>query len=199
MIIWVVTQEHENVEWEENSMAGKAKFRGKPIINKDLMKPGESLKEFFIRRYDYLVQDIDKIFTNSGFVVGQVVYMGDSAWIIGNVVDIDEEYISLEYWIPVYPETVGRFAGRLDDNGTEIYHGDIVNWTFSGFSGNFYDGSRVGVVKWSDEFLAFVIADGVDDDFSRRDLIYFGDACQSSEETKIIGTMYDNPELLEVE
>lgn len=109
-------------------MDKKVKFRGKPIIDTELMEPGEGLKEFFCRRYDCSEQTAD-VFTNDGFVVGQVVYRGDSAWIVGQVVDVGEEYIALEYWIPVIPETVGEYTGIKDKNGVRVFVGDVVSYS----------------------------------------------------------------------
>ena len=54
---------------------------------------------------------------------------GDSAWIVGQVVDVGEEYIALEYWIPVIPETVGEYTGIKDKNGVRVFVGDVVSYS----------------------------------------------------------------------
>lgn len=37
-----------------------------------------------------------------------------------------EKFLSIGQWCEVVPETVGRFTGRYDDQGTEIYTGDKI-------------------------------------------------------------------------
>ena len=100
----------------------------------------------------------------------------------------------------VDPETVGQYTGKKDDYNTEICHGDIIDFEFIGFNGDFYSEMRRGVVKWSEEDCAFVIADNLENVYyDDGDLILFGDAWRASGDTKVVGNMYDNPELLEVE
>jgi hypothetical protein len=92
---------------------------------------------------------------------------------------IDEEYISYK----VDPESVGEFTGLLDKNSKEIYEGDIVDnaWgrgqiIFEGGGFNIYLGT------------ARNLPDG-----SLRNYIDFPDI---RAEMEVIGTIYENPELL---
>lgn len=71
-------------------------FRGKPNLNEERM---EELKPYVKGYYDGI------------FVYGNII---NNDWIVGEVVDSDEEWIALEYWIPVIPETVGQFTGLYD-------------------------------------------------------------------------------------
>lgn len=40
------------------------------------------------------------------FVYGSLVFEGDEPYIVGPVVEVNEDYIALEWWVPVDPTTV---------------------------------------------------------------------------------------------
>lgn len=86
----------------------------------------------------------------------------------------------------VDPETVGQYTGLRDKNGKRIFEGDIIEVD------RVYDTPqpqpRRFTVEWEESsgFFHLTIWDGGD---------YFID----TNHCKVIGTIYDNPELLEVE
>lgn len=86
-----------------------------------------------------------------------------------------EDYVALEQWAPVIPETVGQFTGLDDRYGKDIYEGDI-GW---------YEHYEVyGVVKYDESNFLFIFEYLVDD-------LY-----ENNKSIEIVGNKYDNPELL---
>ena len=121
------------------------------------------------------------------WTTGYLIRYGRKAWILHPEGIVSSHYDILGKWVEreiprafvveVIPETVGQFTGLHDKNGKEIYEGDIV------------------LMKEGDEFwICKVIYDppdfvAVDNKENRYFLKHFN--------PKIIGNIYDNPELLE--
>jgi uncharacterized phage protein (TIGR01671 family) len=81
----------------------------------------------------------------------------------------------------VIPETVGQYTGLLDKNGKKVFDGDIVEaYNLLGES------EGIGVVRWSDTFAGWHI--------SKTKSMY----CANIMSYKIIGNVFDTPELVEV-
>ena len=76
-------------------------------------------------------------------------------------------------------------TGLLDKNGKEIFEGDIVDYK-----------GREAVVKWHGSYASFIyrFVDGLKERVSEWDPLFL--ACYNFE---VIGNIYENPELLEVE
>ena len=81
----------------------------------------------------------------------------------------------------VVPETVGEYTGLKDQNGKKIFERDIVTYI-----------GEVCVVKWDDETAKFVLE-------NKNLLCDFEEVWCNRFKVKvvIIGTAYDNSELLE--
>lgn len=85
-------------------------------------------------------------------------------------------------WLFVTPDTIGQFTGLYDENGKEIYEGDILKWKA--------DNRLYAVIfKWG-MFYASVEVCNQD--------IYGGfplHALADEKGIEIVGNIYDNPEL----
>ena len=77
----------------------------------------------------------------------------------------------------VRPDTVGQFTGLLDKNGNEIYEGDILD--FNGI---------IVEIRFVRGVFAFLVKGDLDEELC-------GD-CRTELFAKVIGNVYDNPELL---
>jgi uncharacterized phage protein (TIGR01671 family) len=94
-------------------------------------------------------------------------------------------------WNRVNPETIGQFTGLTDKNGTKIFEGDIIDasaewWDASGPAGH---DSPIIAVTWNNDLCGF-------DPFANYDCDCGVYIC--ADNCKVIGNIYDNPELLEV-
>lgn len=88
----------------------------------------------------------------------------------------------------VIPDTLGRFTGLTDRNGVKIFEGDIIKHTQVYLHGTV---ESIGYVKWSTAYACW-LAGGYTN--GRADM-FLGD---QSYRLEVLGNIYDNPELMEV-
>lgn len=104
------------------------------------------------------------------------------SFIINEVIEANEQYITIGSWCPVDNESVGRFTGLFDDNLVEIYEKDILG-TKDGLLNGFVE-YRKDLGMWTNSLIRY-------NNFERL--------CSVASDREIIGNIYQNPELLEVD
>lgn len=122
------------------------------------------------------------------WVEGYVVKHGDRWWIYTGEVYIVEGCTN-EYGLPlthavkyeIEPETLCQYTELPDKNGKKIFEGDIVKHKSA---------QLLGVVKYSEKYMQFIV-DDIDD--GEQDCSGFINGVE------IIGNIFDNTELLEVQ
>ncbi|MEF2243992.1 YopX family protein [Paenibacillus sp. IITD108] len=117
--------------------------------------------------------------------------------IVGDIVEWDNEYFCTEFWCKVDPSTVGQYTGLKDKNGKEIYEGDIMDY----FAYVMCHERREGIVCFDRNKCTYKI---VPYDMYRLNAgngSYTGHAFDSTicANSEVIGSIHDNPELLEAE
>jgi len=138
----------------------------------------------------------DDFFSDSGKLIykkGEWVYgyLANPDVIVGGICDMDENYISFDWWVTVDPITVGQYTGLTDKNRKKIFEGDIVRTK---------DGDIKKII-YKDYWGAFGVQYGLLFDKESGKHVkahgglshFYGD----SQFYEVIGNIHDNPELLE--
>lgn len=113
---------------------------------------------------------------------GHLIEDRGRAFIINEVVEANEQYITIGSWCPVDIESVGRFTGLFDDNLAEIYEKDIIG-TKDGLLNGFVE-YREDLGMWTNTLIRY-------NNFERL--------CRVASDREIIGNVFENPELLEAD
>lgn len=115
---------------------------------------------------------------------GYLIADGEQAFIINEVIEANEQYITIGSWCPVDPKTIEQSTGLFDKNGKEIFEKDILD----------YNGRKV-IVKWHGSYASFIyeFVDELQNRTTELKPLYL-----SYYKFEVIGNIYENPELLEV-
>lgn len=101
--------------------------------------------------------------------------------------------------VEVDPETVGQYTGLEDMNKRKIFEGDIVKYQFDNDDCPFPNKNTkpiIGKIFFSDFRASFSVTAGRNGSTAiNNDLFRY---VQNGNRVKVIGNIYDNPELLEV-
>ena len=96
------------------------------------------------------------------------------------------EVVECEYY-EIDPETLCQYTGKSDEDRKKIFEGDIVGFidlysTESGYS----ESSCLGEVVWSEEECCFHVTNRLS-----------AESCEVLDECKVVGTVFDNKEILD--
>lgn len=168
-------------------------FRGKPTSKLDYTK------------FEPIFPDVFK----NGLIYGSLVVTKDKYYIAINIVCISQQNLinsKTATLIEVIPETVSQYTGLTDKNGKKIFEGDIVKtqpFSDRPYSSKAKYKKHIGVVEYR---IRHFKNHFYEQDYEARwrvTIIDYGKfTCYNWNEffkCEIIGNIYDNPELLEVE
>ena len=105
-----------------------------------------------------------------------------------NVFRLDGELAKILIAHEVLSETIGRFFGLTDKNGTKIFEGDFLKYKLKERINDVY---IYGHVVYNQDTCEFVVSSIVEE-FIIPDKDFFNNI----EDIEVIGNIYDNPELL---
>ena len=134
-----------------------------------------------------------------GWAYGQLAYdVNGNAYIIQEV-ELDSSYgleettLFATMWYRVDKETIGQYTGLKDENGKEIYEGDIIYFSYDMFVGNFDTFIAKGKVVFEEGAFYVEVFENERTTKDEAYLLY----TINLDTIEVIGNIYDNPELLE--
>lgn len=134
------------------------KFRGKSVM---------TIEELDTRGFEH----------KNGWFYGNLVMYGNMPYIVGDFIEVGEDYTVNEFWVPVHPTSVGQYTGLKDSKRKEIYEGDIFR-DIDGF---------LWKVSFSDGGF---IAEGGEWNLTEALIEFVPDHCE------VIGNIYEHSHLL---
>lgn len=125
---------------------------------------------------------------------GLLAHIGN-AWYISNKAGIPTAF-------EVIPSTIGQYTGLTSENGTKIFEGDIVKYiNDESLKGKIVmEAGAFGIATKEEISVIFESSCHNDNFVSLWEMIWNSDDINSTcIDVEVIGNIYDNPELLEVE
>src|SRR5699024_8954343 len=129
---------------------------------------------------------------DNGWFYGNLVMYGDTPYIVGDFVEVDQEYTVNEFWVAVHPESVGQFTSLKDKNGTEIYEGDVVQYLKHKRIYHDYE-NESAYVEYNESKCRFELNKGKGNNETFCSFSKFG---TDDEQVEVIGNIYEHPHLL---
>lgn len=114
-------------------------------------------------------------------------------WVYGYLVS--ECYINEKNklgYTPVRKETVGQYTGLHDENGKEIYEGDIIEFSYDMFIGNFDTFVAKGKIVFEEGAFYVEVFENERTTEDEAYLLY----SINLDTIEVIGNIYENEELL---
>ena len=154
-------------------MKREIRFRGKAIDNGKWVE-------------GYIYQEIPETYTT--YIMPSDLYNGYE-YEVPDLYGDDMYRLQFEKYYEVIPESVGQYTGLKDNNGQEIYEGDIIVWsgTLDGCIFNHVCEVIFDLYEW----CGWVIYSS-----KQRWAVPFGEHGCNPNEVNIVGNVYENKELL---
>lgn len=118
------------------------------------------------------------------FIYGNLIEGGNlnnTDAIVGNLIEVTDEYISPEWWCSIEKGSSERYTGMKDINGKKTYEGDLVKLPTS-------SNNLVCKVTFKEGKFKLLIGETL-----------WLDLCDVIRDCKIVGNINEDPELLEVQ
>lgn len=132
---------------------------------------------------------------DNGWFVGNLVMFGKTPYIVGDFIEVDDEYTINEFWVAVHPESVGQYTGEIDIKNNPIIENHIVTFDLYG------NGEKQrGVVVYNQAafYVQTDFAPSADGTHLGRPLAYeLGKLIKNEKDVEVIGDIYDDKHLLE--
>lgn len=120
---------------------------------------------------------------------GYLIEDNGKAFIVNEIIEANEQYITIGSWCPVNNESIGRFTGLFDEIDDELFEGDVILWTYWD---EFEDEGRAEIVFENGMFKLL-------DTRSREEVWDNLSDCIENCNVYLVGDIYQDPELLEAD
>ncbi len=128
--------------------------------------------------------------------------------IVGDLIEINDEYVNVEFWKSIEKGSAEQATGVKDANGKEIYEGDIIQ-----YNDQYYEQCMAGAIGGVTEYIGTVVkrigAFGILIDrvkhtiasnyYHHNDFVPFWSFDDVRADTELKGNVHENPELLEAQ
>ena len=74
------------------------------------------------------IQEMKESFGMGDWIEGYPNYYGDVPYILGRLIVVNQEYVAIEFWMPVLPETLGMYIGMNDKYNRKLFEHDVVKY-----------------------------------------------------------------------